>query len=85
MGRRRTRPEEDVEIGATTSPAVGALGATSDVIHAAVIGKVVSKEIKVVGARQEDEVLTTITGKSLTNETFTPAGITNTKIISHTM
>ena len=58
MGRRRTRPE-DVEIGATASPAVGALGATSDVIDAAAIGKVVSEEIKVVGAREEDEVLST--------------------------
>ena len=58
MGRR-TRPEEDVEIGATVSPAVGALEATSDVIDAAVIGKVVSEEIKVVGAREEDEVLST--------------------------
>ena len=59
MGRRRTRPEEDVEIGATASPAVGALGATSDVNDAAAIGKVVSEEIKVVGAREEDEVLST--------------------------
>ncbi len=58
MGRRRTRPE-DVEIGATASPTVGALGATSDVIDAAAIGKVVSKEIKVVGTREEDEVLST--------------------------
>ena len=47
-----TRPEEDVEIGATASPAVGALGATSDVIDAAAIGEVV-------GAREEDEVLST--------------------------
>jgi hypothetical protein len=31
-----TRPEEDVEIGATASPAVGALGATSDVFDVAV-------------------------------------------------
>jgi hypothetical protein len=59
VGRRRTRPEEDVEIGATASPAVGALGATSDVIDAAAIGKVDSEEIKVVGAREEDEVLST--------------------------
>ena len=59
MGRRRTRPEEDVEIGATASPAVGALGATSDVIDSVAIGKVVSEEIKVVGAREEDEVLST--------------------------
>ena len=54
-----TRPEEDVEIGVTASPAVGALGATSDVIDAAAIGKVVSEEIKVVGAREEDEDLST--------------------------
>jgi len=59
VGRRRTRPEEDVEIGATASPAVGALRATSDVIDAAAIGEVVSEEIKVVGAREEDEVLRT--------------------------
>ena len=58
MGRRRTRPE-DVEIGATSSPVVGTLGGTSDVIDAAVIGKVVSEEIQVVGAREEDEVLST--------------------------
>ncbi len=54
-----TRPEEDVVIGATASPTVGALGATSDVIDATAIGKVVSEEIKVVGAREEDEVLST--------------------------
>ena len=54
-----TRPEEDVEIGVTASPAVGAFGATSDVIDAAAIGKVVSEEIKVVGAREENEVLST--------------------------
>jgi hypothetical protein len=59
VGRRRTRPEEDVEIGATSSPAVGVLGATSDVIDTAAIGKVVSEEIKVVGPREEDEVLST--------------------------
>ncbi len=59
MGRRRTHPEEDVAIGATVSPAVGALGATSDVIDDAAIGKVVSEKIKVVGAREEDEVLST--------------------------
>jgi hypothetical protein len=41
-----TRPEEDVEIGATASPVVGELGATSDVIDAAAIGIVVSEEIK---------------------------------------
>ena len=54
-----TRPEEDVEIGATASPAVGALGATSDVFDVTAIGEVVSGEIKVVGAREEDEVLST--------------------------
>ncbi len=43
-----TRPEEDVEIGATASPAVGALGATSDAFDAAAVGEVVSEEIKVV-------------------------------------
>jgi hypothetical protein len=53
-----TRPE-DVEIGATASTTVGALGATSDVIDAAVIGKVVSEDIKVVGTREEDKVLST--------------------------
>ena len=52
LGRRMTRPEEDVEIGATASPAVGALGATSDVFDVATIGEVV-------GAREEDEVLST--------------------------
>ncbi len=59
MGRRRTRPEEDVEIGTTVSPSVGVLRATSDVIDTAVIGEVVSEEIKVVGTREEDEVLST--------------------------
>jgi hypothetical protein len=34
-----TRPEEEVEIGATTSPAVGAIAATSDVFDAAAIEK----------------------------------------------
>ena len=53
-----TRPE-DVEIGGTSSPGVGSLGATSDVIDATTIGKVVSEEIKVVGTRGEDEVLST--------------------------
>jgi hypothetical protein len=38
---------------------VGALGATSDVINATTIGKVVSEEVKEVGAREEDEVLST--------------------------
>ena len=41
-----TRPEEDVEIGATTTPAVGAFDATSDVFDAAAIGEVVAKEGK---------------------------------------
>ncbi len=58
-GSTKDRPEEDVEIGATASPAVGALGATSDFFDAATIGKVVSEEIKVVGAREGDEVLST--------------------------
>ncbi len=48
-----THPE-DVEIGATGSPTVGTLGTTSDVIDATAIGNVVSEEIKVVGAREED-------------------------------
>jgi len=52
LGRRRTRPEEDVEIGATASPAVGALGATSNVFDVAAIGEVV-------GTREEDEVFRT--------------------------
>ncbi len=52
MGRRRTRPEEDVEIGATVSPTVGACGATSDVCDVVAIGEVV-------GTREEDEVLST--------------------------
>ena len=48
-----TRPEEDVEeIGATAFPAVGALGATSDVSDVAAIGEVV-------GTREDDEVLRT--------------------------
>ena len=59
MGRRRTLPEEDVEIGETSSPAVGAFGATSDVFDVAAIGKVVSGEVKEVGAREEDEVWST--------------------------
>jgi hypothetical protein len=53
-----THPE-DVEIGTTTSPSAGSLGVTSDVIDAESIRKVVSEEIKVVGAREEDEVLST--------------------------
>ncbi len=52
MGRRRTRPEEGVEIGGTASPAVGAMGATSDVYDVAAMGEVV-------GTREEDEVLRT--------------------------
>ncbi len=51
-----TRPE-DVEIGETASPSGGASGTTSDVFDAVVIGEVVSEEIKVVGTREEDEVL----------------------------
>ena len=47
-----TRPEEDVEIGATASPTVGALRATSDVFEAAAIGEVV-------GPCKEDGVLRT--------------------------
>ena len=55
-----TRPEKDVEIGATASPAVGAFGATSDVFDAAAAtGEVVVEEIKSVGAREEDEALST--------------------------
>ena len=42
-----THPEEDVGIGATASPAVGALGATSDVFDAAAIGEVVAEEGKI--------------------------------------
>ena len=54
-----TRPE-DVEIGATSSPAVGALGATSDVFDAAAAtGEVVGEESKSVDTREEDEVLST--------------------------
>ena len=41
-----TRPEEDVEIGATVSAAVGALGATSDVFDASAMGEVVAIEGK---------------------------------------
>ena len=52
MGRRRTRPEEDVEIGATASPAVGALGATTAVSDAAARGEVVE-------VSEEDEVWST--------------------------
>jgi hypothetical protein len=40
-----TQPEEDVDIGATTSPAVGVLGVTSDVFDAAAaIGEVFGEE-----------------------------------------
>jgi hypothetical protein len=52
-----TLPESDVEIGATSSPAVGESGTTSDVFDAAATGEVVGEEIKVVGAREEDKVL----------------------------
>jgi hypothetical protein len=41
-----TRPE-DVEIGATTSPTVGAIGTTSDVFKVAAIGELVAEEGKV--------------------------------------
>ena len=41
-----TRPEEDVEIGATASPTVGALGATSDVFDVAATEEVVAEEDK---------------------------------------
>ena len=41
-----TRPEEDLEIGATASPAVGALDATSDVFDTAAMGEVVAEESK---------------------------------------
>jgi hypothetical protein len=41
-----TRPEEDVEIGATATPAVGAFDATSDVFDTAAIGEVVAEEGK---------------------------------------
>ena len=41
-----TRPEEDVEIGATASPAVGAFGATSDVFDAVAKEEVVDEEDK---------------------------------------
>ena len=37
---------EDVEIGATSSPAVGVIGATSDVFEVAVIGELVAEEGK---------------------------------------
>ena len=40
-----TRPE-DVEIGATASPVVGAIGATSDVFDAAAMEEVVAGEGK---------------------------------------
>jgi hypothetical protein len=55
-----TRPEEVVEIGATTFPEVGVLGVTSDVFDVATVtGEVVGEEIKSVGSREEDEVLST--------------------------
>ncbi len=37
---------EDVEIGATSSPAVGVIGATSDVFEVAAIGELVAEEDK---------------------------------------
>jgi hypothetical protein len=40
-----TRPE-DVEIGATTSPVVGVLGATSDVFDTVAMGEVVVVEVR---------------------------------------
>jgi len=52
-----TRPEEDAEIGATSSPGVGALGPTSDVFDdVAAIGEVVDEEIKSGGEREEDKL-----------------------------
>ena len=47
-----TRPEEDVERGATASPTVGAFGGTSDVFDDAARGEVVD-------ASEEDEVWST--------------------------
>ncbi len=41
-----TRPEEDVEIGTTSTPAVGAFDATSDVFDTVAIGEVVAEEVK---------------------------------------
>jgi hypothetical protein len=43
-----TLPEEDVELGTTTSPTVGVIGGRSNVFDATTIGEVVSEEIKVV-------------------------------------
>jgi hypothetical protein len=39
-----THPEEDVEIGTTSSPTVGVLGSTSDVFDDTTIGEVVGEE-----------------------------------------
>ena len=41
-----TRPEEDVEIGATASPVVGAIDTRSDVFEVAAIGELVAEEGK---------------------------------------
>ena len=41
-----TRPEEDVEIGSTVSPAVGEIGTTSDVFEVVAIGELVTEEVK---------------------------------------
>ena len=42
-----TLPEEDVDIGTTSSPAVGVSGVTLDVFDTVSIGEVVGEEIKV--------------------------------------
>ena len=60
MGRRRTHPEEDVEIGATASPAVGAIGATTDVFEVAAKGELVAEEVVVVVGVVDDETEPTI-------------------------
>jgi hypothetical protein len=41
-----TRPEEDVEIGTTSSPTVGTIVTTSDVFEVAAIGELVDEEDK---------------------------------------
>ena len=46
MGRRVTLPQEDVEIGSTVSPTVGALGVTSNTFDDVVLGEVVCEEDK---------------------------------------
>jgi hypothetical protein len=46
LGRRMNRPEEDVEIGATSTPTEGAFDTKSDVFDAAAIGEVVTEEGK---------------------------------------